>query len=784
MKNLMNKTLRGILALLISCCYIPYARAADSTLTKTGTDNTTGSSAVSSGGGLINWVLGYNNTSAGPVSTVVHDVLPDGATFVPSSLQTPAGWSTSYSQDNGVSYSATDLGAATTDIEASAQLPQGGPGSGQQAPQPVSATQQSGTGYDAYMPIPYGDRVFGIVHHSTQVGKELVCSMRSGGDCTGYPLALDVAGQTDFFTSINPMHYVDANGKLFFAIQRTNGFGVFCYDLANNANCATPYTQWSASGGVLGAEQPSRILGVVEQGGCLYGWDTDLIMYTLDPVTLSTTCGSFGARNLATGYSLPTYNPSTHNFSPINYGPVASGQVIQGKLYFPVNYSFNDGLNLFCGFGSTNFCENSRLVCFDPLSANGVCSSWVPPSLGGANTPAKLVTTVLEDKTNQRPCTVMVDASPGVYSSTLACFNATTGSSVTAPSNLQASVINDASILSGESGSNIYLMSAYEEVSSTLPNGHVVTVMPFTKFSDSLGNTIRGGAGCYDWNTADECAGWGSNSDGETSWTAWGSSLAVNGGDTRDYGYAVDDAGCLLGLGDAGWLWSFNVDDGSVPCRRSVSQATIDPSGYYCDSSSGHATGWDKVTVSNVTLADFSSMLVTVRDSNGDIVSGYDALDILPSSGSLDISGIPFSGTTAHISVTVTLVAQNDNPWSDVSPFVGVTFAGDDAQICFQTVSSDSCQLLNLLNEADEQTIELSDASTHSSVASHALTITHDSVSCPITDTPPASNGAASTGLLAKTGSTYLLAVPLLGVSLVTVAVVVSRRRRNMKWSR
>ena len=757
------------------------ANAANSSLSLSGKDSVLNSTTTTERGNVVDWVLGYKNLSGSPASTQVHNVIPANTTYVPNSLQAPSSWTKNYSSNNESSYGVVDTGVSTTDIQLTAQVPSGGPGSGQAAPQPISATQQSGTGFDAYMPIPYGDRTYAIVHHSTEVGMELVCSLRAGGSCPGFPLALNVSGQTDFFTSINPMHYVDTSGRLFFAVQRSVGFGVFCYDLAAGGNCSTPYTQWSAAGAVLGSQQPSRVLGVIEENGCLYGWDTNLVMYSFDPTNFATVCGAFGSRNLASGYSIPTYNPSTHNLSSSNYGPVASAQVIGGKVYFPVNYSFNDDLNLFCGFGSTNYCENSRLVCFDPLAASGVCSSWIPPSLGGANTPAVLATTVFNDVTNNRPCTVVIDVTPGTYSSNLACFNAATGASVADPANFQSNLIDDARAISGESGSNIYLMASYEEVTSTLPNGHTVTVMPFTKFGDLLGNAIRGGAGCYDWTIADECLAWGSSADGETNWTAWGSSTAVNAGNTRDYGYAVDDAGCLLGLGDAGWLWSFNVDDASVPCRRSVSESTVTPSSFYCDGEAGHISGWDEVRVSNIALGDFSSILVTIKDSNGDIVSGYDGLDILPGGGVLDISTIPYSGNTQDISVTVTLVAQNDNPWSGVQPYVGVTFNGDDAQICFQTTVTTECSVTEILNESDAETIQLSDSSTHISTANSTIAVSGGN-NCPATVASSTGNASNSpTAQLASTGSGRVIQSIIFGLVLVLSAVGLSYRRKFSK---
>lgn len=738
--------------------------AANSTLSKSGSDLGNGSTTQIRAGQQNKWVISYNNTSGGPASAQIDDAIPTGSLFSSGSVQAPPGWNTSYSTDNGGTYAAPDAGNSTTNLRFSnPSVSEPGNGSGEISSEPLASTAQSGTGEDAYMPIPYKGRYLGIVHHSTQAGNELVCSSQISGACSNYPAGLTVSGQTDFYTSINPLHYVDqATGRLFFAVQRDVGYGVACWDLNTDQMCAgNEYTELSASGAKLGADQPSRLLGVVKSGSCLHAWDTDLIMYSFNPSTFSTTCGGNTTQNLASTYGLPVYVPSQHNVGTSNYGPVASAEVIGGKVYFPVNYSFRADINILCGFGSTNYCENTRLVCYDPAVLSGQCAGYTTPSIGGGNALTQLVTGVFQDKNSSNsPCVFFVDTL--ATSTAVNCYN-TLGVFYAPAANLQNNVITDATNINN-------FMASYEEVTTNNSAGDLITVFPFTRFTSSVDS---GGGGCYNWTTGDECAGWGSNTDGETTWSS------INSGNTRDYGYAVDETGCLLGLGDAGWLWSFSADDGSVPCRRTVSTVTLNPSAYYCDGN-GNVTGWNKVKVMNFNLADMDKILVTVKDSNGDPVSGYEDIDIALTAGELNISAIPYSGLTQNLSVDVLFLALNNNPWSGaLKPVAMATFNGDDAQICYRTVAQDVCNVPIIVNTANSITTMLNGGTISNKTASKSLDLILSSGKvCGATTTTPNNSNASLAGNLAVTGQNAIrLLVIIFVMSVGSVAILMHRTK-------
>ncbi|MBY8847338.1 hypothetical protein K7G98_00575 [Saccharothrix sp. MB29] len=90
----------------------------------------------------------------------------------------------------------------------------------------------------------------------------------------------------------------------------------------------------------------------------------------------------------------------------------------------------------------------------------------------------------------------------------------------------------------------------------TDPDGHVRSYLAI------WGGPYAGAAICHDWTTASACAGLPDPITHPT----------VNGGVTRDYGYTYDvPTGCMIGLGDAGVLFSMDPLTGASPCvlRRS-----------------------------------------------------------------------------------------------------------------------------------------------------------------------------------------------------------------------
>ena len=105
----------------------------------------------------------------------------------------------------------------------------------------------------------------------------------------------------------------------------------------------------------------------------------------------------------------------------------------------------------------------------------------------------------------------------------------------------------------------------------------------------------------------------------------------VNGGHTSDYAYTYDQAtGCMWGLGDAGFLWSFDARTGDNPCRVGKQAVElVSPTAFYCDGKPGHVQGWDAVRFVSTHLDAFAEIRVTLLDSTGAPVPGFTDVALL-----------------------------------------------------------------------------------------------------------------------------------------------------------
>jgi hypothetical protein len=181
-------------------------------------------------------------------------------------------------------------------------------------------------------------------------------------------------------------------------------------------------------------------------------------------------------------------------------------EVAGGRFYFAMNY-----------FNATP-ADTSRLTCFDP-GTNARCAGWT--SVAGPAGQVRSVFPLLD--TAGIANGICAAAAP---TSTLSCYDFLAGST-SAPANLFAAAPSGAMVV--------------EET----------TLGAKTYFA--LDKAASGAAMCYDWSTLDPCAGFPSPHFWPT----------VNGGSTLDYGYTYYQ-GCMFGLGDAGFLWTFDPVSGTV----------------------------------------------------------------------------------------------------------------------------------------------------------------------------------------------------------------------------
>jgi hypothetical protein len=218
------------------------------------------------------------------------------------------------------------------------------------------------------------------------------------------------------------------------------------------------------------------------------------------------------------------------------------------------------------------------------------------------------------------------------------------------------------------------LVSSFEGLAITAPNGHAVTFMPLLVSSAAtFAQVVNGGTLCYDWTTSSPCAPSNTGIPGFVRYPT------VNGGATKDYGYAYDGQ-CVFGLGDAGWLWTFDPLTGDSPCRKTQTTVAIDPAAFYCDGRSGHVQSYATVSLRDMDLStvQFPSSKVVVKDPSGAVLATF---PVDPATGSADISSIPVRPGGIQVVFDIGLI--NDSAFTSTTrPKALVAFSGDTPQLC------------------------------------------------------------------------------------------------------
>ncbi|TQM79136.1 hypothetical protein FHX81_1431 [Saccharothrix saharensis] len=638
-------------ALVAAVLVVPGAAAdpapvATSTLAK----SVVGVSAPADHGATATWVVGYDNNGTSAGSATITDVVGAGQAYVTGSLDVPPGWSPSWSTD-GSTFQSTEPASGVVAVRA--QNPDARPGgtslSGLLTP-PVQASTTA-TGGDGFTPVlhrtPAGAlQAWNIYHHAAPAVAKVVCSdLGTGQPCAGgpWPKPLNTtpgplgSGATGDISSPMTQQYARdpaAPSQVFYTAATSSSVGVGCLDLAAAANCG--YWPLSTPGGVSGANNTA---GFVEVGGNLYGVAGSGAVL----------CWTVATRAACPGQPYaPIVPPSGDTAAnPWFYGAVT---VVAGKV--------------FASSSRPNTANQAALGCFDPATTTA-CAGWASPRPIGAagNYTYNAYTAYGTTGAQVGACSTTTGSSPGITT----CY-ALDGSALPAPS----SVV-------GLAGGVI----AFNPEVITDPSGHVRSYLAI------WGGGYAGATVCHDWTTASACAGVPNPITHPT----------VNGGDTRDYGYAYDTpTGCLIGLGDAGVLFSMDPLTGASPCVRSGGQVSLTPGDFYCDGASGHVRGYGSARLVGVTPGnvDFGASRVTVVDQDGATV----ATPGFAPDGSVDLSGV---SPTAHptISVTTTLVLTSGADFGGGNqPRLVVDFTGDPPQVCFRTTIGTACTVSDVANTA------------------------------------------------------------------------------------
>lgn len=698
---------------------------------KTVTDSVSGSNTVTSSNSILNWKYTVNNDTNTAASIEVSDHFSLRQNYVSDSLITPPNYIKSYSTDNGASFSTvqplgnvTNIKATKTDVPISAK------GDSKQVLERSAIYANSTTENEGYLPILVGERIFTLFHNtSAGLGPsanryDIGCVEKiAGGNCIGYPKDfLDASNNNDFLAPWTPASYLEeSTGRIYTSTQRNTGFGIACFDTTIDAMCAgKEYTQLNASGSPLGANRKSRVQQVNKIGSCLYTYDFALNVYSYDIATGATPCGTQTTKNLVSAYSnaFSGYSLTDHSDAGTP-SPITQSQVIGTKMFIVMNYNYEANFDwTSCGTFS-DACRGTRMICFDSATLDGKCADgaggyFSNTMIGNCYTDRICkFTQPFENKSNHAICSFgFQEPNFDVYG--IVCLNTMTGALVSNSTALNSMV---QSALTQSDNAN-YIPS-YEETELTLPNGHSATIFAWVK-GYLIASPRSGKASCFDWTADALCAGFGDSGNGTTKWDTWNyggvsSTQVGTTGDTNDFGYVADGAGCVWAKGKSGDLWSFDAGNGSVPCRRVSQNVNVTPSEFFCDAVSGHVTAWNNAKLQlplGSSISDIDELKVTLKDSNDNIITGYNDVDLMTlgthvvSIGILDLTSLSTS-TYPSIKAEFSFKALNGNIWasSTVEPLAVLTFAGDDPQICYQTQVDNACDIITPLTNSGIVTI-------------------------------------------------------------------------------
>ncbi len=655
-------TLQPLSALAAAPASAPKAVASDaggtSTLVKTAQNVTHPGQLPVDHGDTVNWTVGYHDAATGdPAPATITDAVQGAGSdqsYVPGSLKVPPGWTPSWSTD-GTTFTATDPGAATTSVRATdPAATSGGTGVRADLLPPVQAASRS-TGGDGFTPILHrtasGDvEAWNIYHHTGPAAPLVVCNdLSSGRPCAGgpWPRPLNTAtgplgtGNTgNVFTPLTPQYVLDPARPdvVYYPATADGAVGVGCLDMGARANCG--FVPLLASGGT--PSSADGLAGIVAVGGNAYGVASTGQVLCMDLAARTPCAGQPFAAIVPPNHDLPNTPNALYQGSAV----VADGKVFASSA--PVNGSTVNG--------------GPALGCFDPATKD-VCAGWSGPHPAGPASAYTYNAFAAYDTAGHASAVCTADTGgSGTF-----CY-ALDGTPADAPA------------------TGLDALGA----ASLVFNPEVVTAGGDVRSYFAVwGGPYPGDTVCYSWTHAAPCAGF----------PAVAGHPGVNGGATRDYGYSYDaTTGCLIGLGDAGVLFSMDPASAHSPCVHSGASVDLRPDAFYCDGATGHVQGYTRARLENIDLAhaDRDASTVTVSDTGGAVL----ARPALPADGVIDLSGFS-AADHPSLTVTVQLVLTDTSDFTSTHhPALTAAFQGDDPQVCLRTVAADDCATTRLTDTA------------------------------------------------------------------------------------
>jgi len=589
--------------------------------------------------------------------------------LVPATVKAPVNTTISYSTD-GTTYSGSGSSA-------SKYVKFAGPlATGAGAVAPVGASYSGsiagGSGGDGFSPIITATRIFNVNHHNPT---RVEChELSTGAVCAGYPFAVPSGAITGGATR----GVIDqVSGHLWVAGQRTGGakeLGFECIVVGQDSTTTPSSCGFVSTGnGQLVLDQGDNgiyggsISSGDEYGRRLYAIDSDGNIHCVDMAAAAACSGQ--------PYDLGLPNTDGYGAGLTRIGD--SSKFI-GRTNAVSSGPIHDN-----GGGPSN------VVCFD-AATNALCAGWSGVVVMGAGV-GSLNGDAISAQTGSgwdTFCGILNAGAPAANLNgttlTVQCRKLSDGSSESVPAGM-----NGTGLTNGESGWQFGTWNL--EMADTSGTRVYFTMLRYVQdnFLDFDPRTTTDRLVCYDFATHAVCPNFPQDFSAPSGHNAY----------TTTYATAVDPTGsCVWTLGDSGQMVQHDATTPTQNCVFATVQQHVDRSDAYCGTTPGDvATApWDVVRIRNVAEGtDYQNAVVTIQDSNGAIVSGFDHAPI--SGSTIDISAIPATGTTSELLVTVEFGGVQATPFNSGDTYVEVTW--DSTQLtrtCLgTTVAAVACDALS-----------------------------------------------------------------------------------------
>ncbi len=595
--------------------------------------------------------------------------------------------------------------------------------------EPVNMTALDRTGYTPSAPVLYNKKIYQVmmaVNVTTNPSKYTIdCyDLETYAKCDGYPSYMSSVtnsdlgtGTKDIRTAMNMQIILDDGqfgneGRMYVPAQQGNNYGVACVDLKSKKNCG--FTSMGTSAAPTGTVNPALVSGFVRSGDRFYGHANDadssnqtVVCFDMDIDGQGTDglCPEFTA---TTNAAVQTYDISKHSGSYQTFNlPIMSGT----KLFWIVAYrhtATDVDVDLFEA-GNPSLREQSDrgnvLTCFDtatllPCVGPGNNSGWShvfggitsdTTDIGTENVKA-YATFIWKKPGNVDHGICKLSGFGNGIDPSMICFYIDSG--LTLPN------------VTGERSPPSFLPLQWLSVPWTFgPNINTIvdsqgsnrSYFPiYTTYYPALDAVspylakLKGATICYDWDTQDLCKDFAG---GRIRY--W---HEINDGDSATVGYLYDGQ-CMWAAGYYGDLWSFDPDNGLIPCRTSKTKLDISATGkkFYCDGVV-RAFNWDRVRLSKSNMYDYEKFDVKITDGNGNIIDQGNIRE----TGYLNIttgynnSNNPDNDTNGYknLELEVNPKVLNTSPWANGSkPQISAILDAEPVQYCYKTKVKNHCDI-------------------------------------------------------------------------------------------